>query len=107
MTRRVRRAVRRRRALLLVSLLALVVALGVSVRRSARGTRIAAEITDLQRAGRAAEAQAAAEWIRVDSLASRRHVLEAATRLGMRPARENEVLRLPDVTGWEPGRDGR
>jgi cell division protein FtsL len=88
----------RRRALVLVSTVALIVSLGVSVRRSADGTRIARELADLQRAERAAEAQAAEEVVRVDSLASRRRILTVAERMGLRPAHEGEILYLPDTT---------
>lgn len=87
----------RRRALVAASCLALILSLGVSVRRSADGTRLAREIADLERAERAAEAQAEEEMLRVDSLASRRRILVVADRLGLRPAHENELMYLPDI----------
>ncbi len=98
----------RRRAIVVGSVLVLIAALGVSVRRTANGTRIAGELADLQRAERAAEAQAAEEWARVDSLASRRHVLRVAGRLGLRPAHEDEIIYLSDTTTPDGvGSDGR
>ena len=87
---------RRNRALAL-ALVALALGLGVSVRRSAQGTRIAAELAELQREERALDAQAVEEWLRVDSLESRERVMEAARRLGLRPSTEAEILYLPDV----------
>jgi len=80
-----------------VSILALILSLGVSVRRSAEGTRLAREISELERAERAAEAQVGEELVRVDSLASRRRILVVADRLGLRPAHEGELLYLPDI----------
>ncbi len=77
---------------------ALVGSLGISVRRSAQGTQIAAELADLQREERALEAQAVEEWIRVDSLESRERVLESAGQLGLRPSLEGEILYLPEIT---------
>lgn len=98
MSRRVRRVGSgRRRALLAASTVALIVSLAVSVRRSADGTGIARELADLQRAERAAGAQAEEELIRVDSLSSRRRILSVADRLGLRPAHEGEILYLPDT----------
>ena len=87
----------RRRALLALSGLALILSLGVSVRRSADGTRLSREISELERAERAAAAQAGEEVVRVDSLASRRRILSVAGRLGLRPAHEGELLYLPDI----------
>lgn len=87
----------RRRAIVTVSILALILSLGVSVRRSADGTRLAREIAELERAERAAEAQVGEELVRVDSLASRRRILVVADRLGLRPAHEGELLYLPDI----------
>jgi hypothetical protein len=94
---RSRRDARRRRAVVL-ALAALVGALGISVRRSVEGTRIAAELADLQREERALQAQSMEEWLRVDSLESRERILEAAIGLGLRPSKEGEILYLPDVT---------
>jgi cell division protein FtsL len=81
-----------------LALTALVIALGISVRRSVQGTRIAAELADLQREERALHAQSMEEWLRVDSLESRERILEAAVKLGLRPSHEGEILYLPDVT---------
>lgn len=91
------RGARRRRAVIL-AVAALVLALGVSVRRSVQGTRIAAELAELQREERALHAQSMEEWLRVDSLESRERILESAVRLGLRPSHEGEILYLPDVT---------
>jgi cell division protein FtsL len=88
----------RRKVTAALTLAVLVASLGISVSRSAQGTRIAAELADLQREERALEAQAVEEWIRVDSLESRERVLESARQLGLRPSLEGEILYLPDVT---------
>ncbi len=96
-SRRSPRDARRRRAVIL-AVVALVIALGVSVRRSVQGTRIAAELADLQREERALHAQSMDEWLRVDSLESRERILEAAEKLGLRPSHEGEILYLHDVT---------
>ncbi|MGW8282880.1 MAG: hypothetical protein ACWGON_06240 [Gemmatimonadota bacterium] len=89
---------RRRRLSLAIAMAALVASLGISVRRSATGTRLAGELADLQREERALDAQAVEEWIRVDSLQSRERILESAGRLGLRPSLEGEILYLPEVT---------
>jgi len=88
----------RRKAAVALTVAALVGSLGISVRRSAQGTRVAAELADLQREERAIEAQAVEEWIRVDSLESRERVLESAATLGLRPSLEGEILYLPEIT---------
>ncbi len=88
----------RRKAAAALTVAALVGSLGISVRRSAQGTRVAAELADLQREERALGAQAVEEWIRVDSLESRERVLESARQLGLRPSLEGEILYLPEVT---------
>ena len=95
-----RRGVRngRRKVALALTVAALVGSLGISVRRSAQGTQVAAELSNLQREERALEAQAVEEWIRVDSLESRERVLESAAELGLRPSMEGEILYLPEIT---------
>ena len=95
-----RRGVRngRRKVALALTVAALVGSLGISVRRSAQGTQVAAELSNLQREERALEAQAVEEWIRVDSLESRERVLESAAELGLRPSTEGEILYLPEIT---------
>ncbi|MBK5098249.1 MAG: hypothetical protein JJE01_10735 [Gemmatimonadetes bacterium] len=95
-----RRGVRngRRKVALALTVAALVGSLGISVRRSAQGTQVAAELANLQREERALEAQAVEEWIRVDSLESRERVLESAAELGLRPSMEGEILYLPEIT---------
>ena len=95
-----RRGVRngRRKIALALTVAALVGSLGISVRRSAQGTQVAAELSNLQREERALEAQAVEEWIRVDSLESRERVLESAAELGLRPSMEGEILYLPEIT---------
>ena len=95
-----RRGVRngRRKIALALTVAALVGSLGISVRRSAQGTQVAAELSNLQREERALEAQAVEEWIRVDSLESRERVLESAAELGLRPSTEGEILYLPEIT---------
>lgn len=94
-----RRGIRngRRKAAVALTVAALVGSLGISVRRSAQGTRIAAELADLQREERALEAQSVEEWLRVDSLESRERVLESAAQLGLRPSHEGEILYLPEI----------
>ena len=87
----------RRNRAFAVALAALIVGLGISVRRSAQGTQVAAELAELQREERALEAQSVEEWLRVDSLESRERVMEAARGLGLRPSTEGEILYLPDV----------
>lgn len=37
------------------------------------------------------------ELVRVDSLSSRERILAVGSRQGLRPARDDEVLHLPDV----------
>jgi cell division protein FtsL len=88
----------RRRRLVLISAAALVASLGISVRRSAEGTRVAAELAELQREERAVQSQSLEEGLRVDSLQSRERILQSAARLGLRPSDEGEILYLPDVT---------
>lgn len=88
----------RRKVAAALTVAALVGSLGISVRRSAQGTRVAAELADLQREERALEAHAVEEWIRVDSLESRERVLESAAKLGLRPSMEGEIIYLPEIT---------
>jgi len=82
----------------MLSAAALVASLGISVRRSAQGTRVAAELAELQREERALQSQSLEEGLRVDSLQSRERILQAAVKLGLRPSDEGEILYLPDVT---------
>jgi hypothetical protein len=79
-------------------MLVLVTSLGISVRRTAHGTRVAAEVAELQREERALQSQSVEEWLRVDSLQSRDRILRAASELGLRPSHEGEILYLSDVT---------
>ncbi len=87
----------RRKAAVALTVAALVGSLGISVRRSAQGTRVAAELANLQREERALESQSVEEWLRVDSLESRERVLESAAQLGLRPSQEGEILYLPEI----------
>ncbi len=86
---------RRNRALAL-ALVALALGLGVSVRRSAQGTRIAAELAELQREERALDRRRS----RSGCGSTRWSPGSASWRLpglGLRPSTEAEILYLPDV----------
>lgn len=96
--RRRRRPGALRRRLSVLSILSLVaLSLGVSVRRTAEGRRLAESINDLRAEEQVLLTRFSEELVRVDSLGSRERILLAAARLGLRPASDDEVLHLPDV----------
>ncbi|MGD8497084.1 MAG: hypothetical protein PVF05_12990 [Gemmatimonadales bacterium] len=88
----------RRQWIVVAAALTIPAGLVVSVRRSAQGTRLAEQIEDLRRETRLLEEALAEEVVRVDSLSSRDRIGRVATRLGLRLAREDEVVVLGDVT---------
>lgn len=88
---------RRRRALLLGSVLALVASMIVSVRRTADGRRLVESLNALQSEESILRAQLAEQLIRVDSLSSRERIAEVAASLGLRAPRDDEIVHLHDV----------
>jgi len=80
-----------------VSLAAVVGSLIASVNRTANGNRLAESISDLRKEEEVLRTRQSEELVRVDSLSSRDRILVVAARLGMRPARDDEVVHLPDV----------
>jgi hypothetical protein len=82
----------------LAALLTIPVGLVVSVRRTAEGTRLAEQLEDLRRETRLLEEALGEEVVRVDSLSSMDRIVRMAPELGLRQAREDEVVVLSDVT---------
>lgn len=76
---------------------AVVGSLIVSVDRTSEGRRLAESINELRTEEELLRIRQSEELVRVDSLASRERILVAAARFGLRPARDDEVIHLPDV----------
>jgi hypothetical protein len=73
------------------------VSLVVSVQRTAEGRRLAESINQLRSEELVLATRLSEELVRVDSLSSRERILLAASRFGLRPAADDEILHLPDV----------
>lgn len=97
MSRRRRPGDGRRRALLLLSVAALLVSLVVSIRRGARGNELAGDLAELRRTEELLRAQIAEEEGRVDSLSSRSRIEAAAGRLGLHPPDDSRIIYLPEI----------
>ena len=95
--RRPRPGARRRQALLAGCVSTVVLSLILSVDRTADGRSLAESITELRREQEVLRIRLSEEFLRVDSLSSRERILVAAARFGLRPARDDEVVHLPDV----------
>jgi hypothetical protein len=95
--RRPRPGSRRRQALLAGCASTVVFSLVLSVDRTAAGRRLAESINELRREEEVLRIRQSEEFVRVDSLSSRERILVAAARFGLRPARDDEVVHLPDV----------
>jgi hypothetical protein len=95
--RRPRPGARRRQALLAGCASTVVFSLILSVDRTGEGRKLAESITELRREEEVLRIRQSEEFVRVDSLSSRERILVAAARFGLRPARDDEVVHLPDV----------
>ncbi len=85
-------------AVLVLSAAALVGSMFVAVRRDGAAREAITDADSLRR-----EVQAASEALnrglrRVDSLSSRQRIVEVAGRMGLRPARDDEVRVLPTAS---------
>lgn len=83
--------------MVLAAVLTIPVGLVISVRRTAEGTRLAEQLEDLRRETRLLEEALGEEVVRVDSLSSMDRIVRVAPELGLRQAREDEVVVLRDV----------
>lgn len=87
----------RRQVLLALAGLSIPVGLFFSIQRSAAGTALAATLTDLREETQVLQETLAEEAVRVDSLESRERIRRMATPLGLREAKDHEVVVLTDV----------
>lgn len=87
----------RRRIILVAAALTIPVALVISVRRSAEGTRLAEQLEELRRETVLLEEVLVEEVVRVDSLTSRARIGRVASELGLRQAEDTEVVIMGDV----------
>lgn len=95
--RRPRPGARRRQLALAGCASAVVGSLILSVDRTAEGRKLAESINQLSREEQLLRIRQSEELVRVDSLSSRERILIAAAQFGLRPARDDEVVHLPDV----------
>lgn len=86
-----------RRLLPVAVLAALAVSMASAVRRGAEARRLSREIEVFRRAEDLVRERLREERGRADSLASRARIHEAAERLGLRPATDDEIVFLVDV----------
>jgi hypothetical protein len=91
-----RRKARRRRATLGLAIATLPAGLLISVSRTSQGALLAEELNELRTESRLLEDQLSYEIMRVDSLSSRSRIAVAASVLGLREARDDEVLHIAD-----------
>lgn len=97
----------RRRLVVTLAVLTIPAGLVVSVRRTAEGTRLAEQLAELRRETRLLEEALVEEVVRVDSLSSRERIGEAAETLGLRQARDHEVVIMAEARQGDDGsRDG-
>ena len=87
----------RRWTLPTVSLLILAIAMTSAVRRSAEARVISDELGRLSVDEQVVRDQLAAETLRADSLGSRARIQAVAGKLGLRPARDQEMTFLREV----------
>ena len=80
-----------------MGVLAVAGSLLVSVNRTSTGRLLAESLSDYRTEEQLLMTRLADELVRVDTLASRERILTVAGRYGLRPARDDEVLHLPDV----------
>lgn len=78
----------------------------VSIRRGAEGRRISEALEQLEREERVADARVAAATSVLDSLLSRERILQAAARLGLRPASDGDVVFLAEPPPGPEGKEG-
>lgn len=88
----------RRRVVLVAAALTVPAGLLFSVRRTAEGTRLAEQLSELRRETMLLEEVLVEEVVRVDSLTSRERIGRVAEELGFRQAADHEVVILGDVS---------
>lgn len=93
-----------RRLLVLVSVAALGGAMLAVVERGSEARRLSEEIGRLEQRQAVARAHVAEAMRRVDSLSSRDRIARAASRLGLRPASDEEITFLRQVEDPDDGR---
>lgn len=92
-----------RRLFVALSVAALLAGMATAVERTSDARSLSREIGRLQQEADAARARASRQMRRLDSLTSRERILEAARRLDLRPATEDEITFLREAAA---GRDG-
>ena len=70
----------------------------ISVRRTAEGTRLAEQLSDLRRETMLLEEALADEVVRVESLTSRERIARIVEERGFRQAEDDEVVIVGDVS---------
>lgn len=88
----------RRRFVMVVAALTIPVGLMISVRRTAEGTRLAEQLTDLRRETMLLEETLVDEVARVESLTSRERIARIVEERGFRQAADDEVVIVGDVS---------
>lgn len=96
----------RRRVTLGLAIATLPAGLLVSVSRTSQGARLAEELTELRTEARLLEDQLSYEIMRVDSLSSRSRIAVAGSALGLREAKDDEVLHVADPAEDRGQQDG-
>lgn len=99
-----------RRLFVAISVGALLAGMATAVERTSDARSLSREIGRLEQQADAAHARVGRQMRRLDSLTSRDRILEAARRLDLRPATEDEITFLreaaadrADGSGDEPG----
>lgn len=87
----------RRQAILSLAAASIPLGLFFSIQRSAAGTALADRLSDLREETQVLQETLAEEAVRVDSLESRERIRRLAAPLGLREARDHEVVILTDV----------
>jgi hypothetical protein len=72
-----------------------------SVRRAAEARGLSDDVKDLARSELVLREQLASALRRADSLQDRARLDEVARQIGLRPARDNEIIMLADVASEE------
>ncbi len=91
----------RRWSLPSLALVVLAASMAISVRRAAEARGLSDDVQDLTRAELVLREQVAAALRRADSLQDRARLDEAARLIGLRPARDSEIIVLADVAPVE------
>ncbi len=91
----------RRWSLPTLALLILTGSMAMSVRRGSEARGLSDDVQELNRTELVLREQVAAALRRADSLQDRARLDDAARRLGLRPARDSEIIVLVDATGAE------